>query len=160
MPKTIKYCLDTSVYVNSWRKHYPIDIEHFKPIWDRIDELGQSKKVLSPEEVWVELKKKDDELLAWAKTRRHLFCPPTESIQAAVKAVMAEHPRLVDTSRGRSIADPWVIAQAQVSSAIVVTEEELRTKTGKSPKIPDVCEAMGVPYMTTLEFIRRIFLNR
>jgi len=155
MPKIVKYCLDTSVYVNSWRKHYPIDIEQFKPIWNRIDELGRSGKVFSPEEVWEELKNKDDELLAWIKSRRHLFLPPTEQVQAAMKAIMATHPRLVDTSRGRSIADPWVIAQAQVSSAIVVTEEERRIRPGKSPKIPDVCESLGIPYMSTLEFIRR-----
>ncbi len=151
-----KYCLDTSVYVNSWRKHYPIDIEHFKPIWSRIDQLGQQQRVLSPVEVLEELKRKDDELHAWMMSRQHLFRPPTERVQVAVREIMALHKRLVDTKKGRSVADPWVIAQARVSSAIVVTEENLRSSVGKSPKIPDVCEAMGVPYMNTVEFLRRM----
>lgn len=71
--------------------------------------------------------------------------------------ILASHKRLVDTKKGRSIADPWVIAQAQVMSAVIVTEEQ--PSRGSSPKIPDVCEALGVQYTNVIGLIRAMGLQ-
>ena len=65
---------------------------------------------------------------------------------------MANHPRLVDTVKGRSSADPFVIALAATTtpSMIVVTEEyEGRTR------IPDVCTAENIEYCRLADLIER-----
>jgi Domain of unknown function (DUF4411) len=56
---------------------------------------------------------------------------------------MTAYPRLVDTSKGRSGADPFVIALAAAANPImtVVTEEH----PGKT-KIPDVCKKEGIKF--------------
>ncbi len=79
--------------------------------------------------------------------------PLDEEIQLIAMELLAEHPRLVDTHRGRSQADPFVIATAVKLGAVVVTGEKRRGNL-TIPKIPDVCEAMGIPCMTFLEMLR------
>lgn len=101
-----------------------------------------------------ELSKIDDDLYGWAKARPHIFRPIDDRVQAAMRSIMKRFDRLVDTKKGRSIADPWVVAQAQVCQAVVVTEEA--PSGGKSPKIPDVCEALGIPWTNLLEFMRQV----
>jgi hypothetical protein len=104
-----------------------------------------------------ELKRIDDDLYKWAKQREHMFMQPIESVQIIMQGIMAKYPRLVDSNKHRSMADPWVIAQAQYSSAIVITEE--KAVYGKSPKIPDVCEAMKIKYADTLTLLRAMKLK-
>ena len=70
-----------------------------------------------------ELEKKEDEAFAWAKAQEDLFVPMDDEIQDAVSAILADHPRLLDTRRGRSGADPFVIALAKVRGCTVVTGE-------------------------------------
>ena len=113
--------------------------------------------IIAPEEVRLEIEKVDDDLHKWVRDRGAIFMPPTEDVQKSVIDILASHPRLVDDKRGRSLGDPWVIAQACVDSAVVVTEEN--AGGGRSPKIPDVCEHLGVPYTNVLGLIRAMGLR-
>jgi predicted nucleic acid-binding protein len=149
------YCLDTSSLIQPWNQLYPIDVA--PPFWKKVEDWINDGRLIAPEEVLVEIQKVDDELLAWLKQRKSLFQPPNDDVQRAVREILKNHARLVDTKKGRSIADPWVIAQAKVSNAIVVTEEH--AARGKSPKIPDVCEAMNVRYTNVLGLIRAMELK-
>jgi hypothetical protein len=86
--------------------------------------------------------------------RKTVLVPIDEAIQRVVSELLAAHPRLVDTHRNRSQADPFVIATAQVLGAVVVTGE----KRGKldSPKIPDVCEIRNIRCITFLDMLREL----
>ena len=66
---------------------------------------------------------------------------------------MSRHPRLVDTRKGRSGGDPFVIAVARVRNLVVITAENA---TGKLdvPRIPDVCADLGIRWIRMLEFFR------
>jgi hypothetical protein len=55
--------------------------------------------------VRVELERKDDEVLEWAAARESLFVAFEENVQVSVREILRDHPRLVDTRRGRSGAD-------------------------------------------------------
>ena len=105
---------------------------------------------MSTEEVYVELAKKSDELHDWVKDRKQMLVPLSSDIQRQASALLAEHPRLVDTLRNRSMADPFVIATAIVLDATVVTGEGLSGKMDK-PRIPDVCDAKGIRWVSFLE---------
>ena len=52
----------------------------------------------------------------------------------------------------RSGGDPFVIALAMVKSGTVVTEEKPTGNIAK-PRIPDVCDALGVHCLTPKEYI-------
>lgn len=149
----MKFCIDTSAWLDGWARDYPPDV--FPSLWEKIDELIMDGTICSTEEVYIELKKKDDSLIEWMKTRKQVFTPIEEGIQEIVLELLSDHPRLVDTHRNRSQADPFVIATAEYMNAIVVTGETPRGKLDK-PKIPDVCQHRGTKCISFLEMLRMV----
>ena len=149
----MRYSFDTSSFVESWRRIYPRDV--FPSLWDEhLPGLIASGDLRASKQVKVELERQDDELLAWANDQDDLFIEADASVQAAVSAIMASHGNLVQAhGGGRSGGDPFVIALAQVSGAIVVTEEKPRSVI--NPKIPDVCNALGIQCINMLGVIRQ-----
>ena len=49
-------------------------------------------------------------------------------------------------------ADPFVIGLARARGCVVVTEERLSGNLDK-PRIPDVCDAIGVRWLTLVGFV-------
>jgi hypothetical protein len=67
------------------------------------------------------------------------------------------HKNLVDNTKARSLADPWIIAHALHESATVVTKEEKITALNSNKiKIPNVCENMNVRWMNDFEFVHEM----
>lgn len=148
----MRFSIDTSAILDGWRRHYPR--EAFPGLWDHLEALIRSGDLRASDEVKHELEKKDDDALAWALEQDRFFVPMDDDIQDAVSAILRDHPRLIDTRRGRSGADPFVIALAKVRGSAVITGE---TPSGSlnRPKIPDVCRAIGVEPIGLLDLIRR-----
>jgi hypothetical protein len=147
----MSYSLDTSGFLDAWIRHYPIDV--FPTIWERIDGAIRNGLLLASQEVVRELEKKDDEAHAWMKARPQMIVPFNTQIEAEVIRLMTRFPRLVDSKKGRSGGDPFVIAIAIVGSHSVITGEHA---TGKldAPRIPDVCKELGIPCLRILDFFR------
>ncbi len=124
----------------------------FPGLWIKLDELITQQQVLCPDEVRVELARQEDELAKWVNARPHMFVPLDDAIQRATSEVLARHPLLMKATKNRNGADPFVIATARVKSLTVVTEELGGTTT--KPKIPSVCQALGVPCINVLSFLR------
>lgn len=146
------YCLDTSALLDGWTRYYPPDV--FPGIWRRIDDLVDDSRLIAPEEVRVELARKDDDVYAWAGERDDLFVPVDEPIQIELVGILESFPRLVNTQRNRSMADPWVVALARVRKTTVLTGE-VRSGKLERPRIPDVCDQLDIPCLNFLELLRR-----
>lgn len=144
------YCFDTSALLDAWVRWYPIDV--FPSFWERMDELISAGAIICPDEIFSELDKKEDDLHAWAKVRKDMFCAIDAATIVEVKAILKKYPRLVDTQKGRSQADPFVIAVAKVRGLTVVTGESMGNES--KPKIPFVCSQLSVPSIGILKFIR------
>ena len=152
----MSYCVDTSGWLDGWQRHYPPDV--FPSMWTKLDVYVNSGEILSSEEVYLELKKKSDELHDWIQARKQMLVPLDEPIQLRAARLLSEFPRLVDTLRGRSKADPFVIATAMERGAVVVTGEPLTGKLDK-PRIPDVCQVKAIRCITFLQMIRELKLS-
>ena len=150
------YSVDTSGWLDGWQRYYPRDV--FPTLWSRMDGRIATGEVISSEEVYLELKRKDDDLHDWIQDRKQMLVPLDEAIQLRAMALLQEFPRLVDTLRGRSQADPFVIATAMERGAVVVTGEPLTGKLDK-PRIPDVCQAKQIRCITFLQMIRELKLK-
>lgn len=146
------YSIDTSAIIHAWRRAYPPEV--FPALWQRIDRLIDEAQLIATEEVLAELERVDDEVHQWARQRRAMFVPTDEEIQRAVQEILQSHRGLVDPARPRLGADPFVMALARLRACTVVTQE---TPTGHPTrlKIPDVCRALGIPWMNLLQFIRQ-----
>lgn len=151
----MRYSIDTSAILDGWRRYYPPDV--FPPLWTKLEALILDGTILSTEEVLFELEKKDDEVYRWALRQKQKFVPVDGPTQSTVSSILGSHPKLIDTRRGRSAADPFVIAVAQIHSCTVVTGERA-TNNGNRPNIPDVCTALGIRTINLLSLMREIGL--
>lgn len=143
------YSVDSSALIHAWRRAYRP--QNFEFVWKGFDALIDGGRLRASMEVYLELEKKDDELFAWCKERKDkLFLEIDDNVQESVASIMKDHPRLVDTVKGRSAADPFVIALADSGDPqmIVLTEE----KPGKV-KIPDVCDARSIKWTNLADMI-------
>ena len=147
------YCVDTSAWLDGWVRDYPEDV--FPSLWAKLAECVAAGVIKCSEEVYVEIDKKDDGLHDWLKARKEVLVPIDEEIQRIVLELLEKYPRLVDTHRNRSQADPFVIATAERLQGVVVTGEKPRGKLD-IPKIPDVCEVRQIRCITFLEMLREL----
>ena len=152
MASSAIYSIDTSALLHGWRRAYPP--KRFPGLWVKIDDLISEARLIASIEVLSELEKKDDDIFAWAKERKDvLFRDIDEDVQAAVVHIMQNYPKLVDTGKGKSGCDPFVIAQALASNPplVVVTQEVGGSMT--KPKIEFVCQAEGITCINLLALI-------
>ena len=153
------YCLDTNVFLQAWNGYYARDF--FPDYWDSLDQLAQKGTVFATEEVKKELEDIDDDLKEWISSRPYFFKPIDDAVQECLVEVLKDpnHHRLVDSVRGRSKADPWVIAHAMAKGATVVTKEEYAPPETPRIKIPNVCEDLGIEWINDYALIRRLGWN-
>ena len=148
------FCVDTSGWLDGWHRYYPRDV--FPSLWQNVEERVNGSDIIASEEVYVEVQKKDDDLHEWMKQRKFMLIAANESIQRRVAQILRTYPRLVDTLKRRSQADPFVIATAVETGSAVVTGESVGTAT--RPRIPFVCQQLGIRCITFLDMIRELKL--
>ncbi len=149
------YCLDTNVLIVAWQNYYS---PSFCPdYWKILDELGNQNKIFLPEMVFEEIIRTDDELSKWLKNSRIPIRKIDEPVTKCIQDIYAKdpiHQKLVDSTKARSLADPWVIAHAIHENATVVTKEEKITALNSNRiKIPNVCDNMGVLWINDFKLI-------
>lgn len=152
----MRYSLDTSGFLDAWLRYYPIDV--FPSVWNRLELAATDGTLSASDEVLRELEKKDDGAFAWMKSHPSMVIEIDATIEAAVIQLMTRFPRLVDTKKGRSGGDPFVIALAQVRGLTVITGEYATGKLN-SPRIPDVCKELNIPCVRILDFFRQQHWN-
>lgn len=146
------YCIDTSALLHGWVRTYPPDV--LPVLWERITALINSGAIIAPLDVLIELEKKEgDTLHKWCKERNHMFVE-IDGYQDKITEIMAKYPRLVDTRKNKSGADPMVIALAisKDPHLTVVTEE--KGGSADKPKMPYVCAQENIRYIDLLQMIR------
>lgn len=146
------YCLDTSVLIESWNRHY--QRAAFPSFWRKMEDAIGQGVLISPEIVLDELRRKDDDLYAWAKTQSGMFVPLDEDLQRVHTEIINRFPRLVSLTRLRSLCDPWVIALAYLHQCPVVTMEN--PNGDNKPRIPDVCRHMGLKAIMAFDLIEAL----
>ncbi|GGH29506.1 hypothetical protein GCM10007423_16920 [Dyadobacter endophyticus] len=153
-----KYCLDANVLIQAWNSYYS---PKFCPsYWEVLNELGSAGRIFIPEAVYEEITRTDDDLCEWLKQSRIDIKEITGEVAQCLRNIYAANPThitLVDNLKGRSLADPWVIAHAMHERATVVTKEEKVTALNANRiKIPNVCENMGIEWMNDFGMIQEV----
>ncbi|MGY6657636.1 DUF4411 family protein [Amycolatopsis sp. TRM77291] len=146
------YSIDTNVLIESWQRLYRP--RTFSTYWTNLDSMIASGCLRASEEVKIEIDKRDDELKVWSKQRPDLFVAHEHDVQLAVREALLHCKKMAGSHKGHNGADPWVIALAKARGMTVVT---LENKTGnlEKPKVPDVCEVLGVPWLNLYDFIEQ-----
>ena len=151
-PVSSVYCIDSSSIIHAWRRAYPPNI--FSTLWQKIDHLIDDGRLVASVEVLHELKKKDDDIYDWAKDRKEsLFVQVDDETQESLVLIMANYPKLVDTGKGKSGGDPFVIALAHCRDPKLTVVTEEKGGSDAKPKIPHVCTCLGVLSIDVLNLI-------
>jgi Domain of unknown function (DUF4411) len=145
------YRVDSSALIHGWRRIYRP--KNFGFVWERLGVLIEEDRLRASIEAYNDLEKKDDELFKWCKERKEKFVVEIDdNIQSHVARIIAAHPRLVDTVKGRSGSDPFVIAlAASANPTMTVVTKEYAGKV----RIPDVCNAENIAYCGLADLIER-----
>jgi hypothetical protein len=154
------YIIDASSLIGLAR-HRPAG-RHAR-LWQRLGDLIHTDRLVSPIQVFEELRIGKDPLAVWAKQcrrDRRLFKATTREIAGVAREIIRRFPDLVDVNRPSEQADPFVVALAVAESkrdmfpppCTVITDEKF-TFTGRA-RIPKVCGEYKMPYLT----IHQMFL--
>lgn len=150
------YCVDTSSLI-ALHRQFPRDV--FPGVWENVEKLVASGRLLAPKEVFAEIERGDDELVSWARRHTRMF-RPLDAVQIeAARQILAEFPSLADASKETPQADPFVIALAKIGNErpalpllpnrhVVVTEERRRG-------IPTACARYSIECISLLELFRK-----
>lgn len=153
-----KYCLDANVLIQAWQKYYSPKL--CPDYWTVLDQLGKEDRVFLPQMVYEEITRTDDELAEWLKNSNISEYKVDGQVTEALKSIYSAnsaHQNLVDNTKGRSLADPWVIAHAIKEKATVVTKEEKVTASNTTKiKIPNVCDNMGVRWINDYQLAEEL----
>jgi hypothetical protein len=149
------YCLDANVLIQAWQKYYAPRL--CPDYWDVLNELGIQKKIFLPQLVFEEIIRTEDNLADWLKQSKIPVREIDEPVTRCLQTIYLKNPlhkNLVDNTKARSLADPWVIAHAINEKATVVTKEEKVTALNSNRiKIPNVCENMDVRWINDFDFV-------
>jgi len=150
------YAIDTSSFMDWHDRYYPTDV--FPGLVMRMDALIAQNRLLTADMVREEIEAMGSAgLQAWAKSRKTVF-DPTGRHLAHTLTIQGAYPGLRDPKARFDEADAYVIAVAQMTGGIVVTQET-EAAMKKNPKrthfIPDVCRALGIPCINILGMMRR-----
>ncbi len=150
-----KYCLDANVLIQAWQKYY--NPKFCPDYWKLLIELGKQNRIFIPELVYLEITRTEDDLSKWLKGSKISINKISEPITICLQKIYSAdpaHKNLVDNTKARSLADPWVIAHALHENATVVTKEEKVTALNSNRiKIPNVCDNMGIRWINDFQFI-------
>jgi hypothetical protein len=134
------------------RRSYPKP--EFESVWKFVEQLLSSGRILSIDEVYIELEQQDDEVFQWVSQWNGNFIPLDDAIQIKAREILSEFPTLIDLRKGKSGADPFLIAVAAVRGGTIVSEEN---RSGGPPKvkIPDVALSLDVTCIKFLNVLRQ-----
>lgn len=162
------YCLDANVLIQAWQKYYAPEI--CPDYWEILNALGRQGRIFIPEEVKNEIvvaedkEQIEDDLSRWLKRSSIPVHKTTEKVILCWQNILQANPLhklLVDSAKGRSLADPWVISHAMDARAIVVTKESpiISLNAKKPVTIPNVCDNMGITWMDDFTFVKEMGLK-
>jgi hypothetical protein len=146
------YIFDANCFIEPWNKFYSYSF--FGDYWDKFIHTNcKDEKILIQREIYDEIVKKDDALSKWIKKHDFLIVETDLALTREVAKINNQFPKLTKETKGRSLADPFIIAIAKLRNATVVTMENDGSES--KPKIPYVCTELKVKHINLYQFLER-----
>lgn len=152
------YLLDANTLIRANADYYPIErIPHF---WEWLIERGKEGRVKIPNEIADEITAGRDDVAEWLKqedAKSALRLAERVDVAALRRVVTIGYAPDLDSTEMQKIGkDPFLVSYALGrSERTVVTKEQPRpSKQRANRRVPDVCDACGVPWMNDFAFYR------
>jgi len=152
------YLIDSDVFIDAKNRHYGFDI--VPAFWTWIEQQHQAGRVFTVQKVADEVLAGADELADWMNAQPASFRlsarPEDQPYLRAVSqwATSAGYQQAA-VATFLQAGDYFLVAQALSRGFAVVTQETPDPVVSKKRiKIPDACNAVGVPWMTPFTMLR------
>ncbi len=153
-----KYCADANVFYDFWIPGRKFDVAVYGKLWDHMTEQIVSGRIVSTEEVYRELKDfANPTFQIWLSNHKdHLYTENDMQVIKLATSILNRHPEVLFHKEKKNGADAFLVATAKVYGLTVITEEiaqgEVNIKNGACPKIPDLCDELGVSSLNILGY--------
>ncbi len=154
------YVLDTNIF-RKLLDHFPKKGKAFEAVWNAIDEGIDNKTIVSVDECFNEIANHyspDSDNFKWVKRRKEMFLNPTNEESLILKELfqkvkMQESIHTKNILSNRPSADAYLAAKAKVLNATLVTSEIYKPH---SAQLPNICEELGVRYISYDDFMESL----
>lgn len=155
------YVLDANVFIQASRMYYAFDIA--PKFWEKLVLFAGDGKICSIDQIETEILVGKDNLADWVEKNFKSAFAPTDDPD-----VMIEYAKVISWTESQahyldyaktefaSIADGWLIAYAKAKGYTLITTEQPEPLRRNKVKIPDVCNALGVPWDNQYEMLRNL----
>jgi hypothetical protein len=157
----MNYLLDANTLIEAKNRYYRMAT--CPGYWDWLLHAHARGLIGSVDSVARELRKGNDDLADWAKAHSAMFEPESDEATQHAFAEVAKHVALqAATMKPGALeeflagADPWLIAKARTTGAVVVTQEQLKPDAKRKFLIPNVCQHFGVEWIDTFDLLTRL----
>lgn len=152
-----KYSIDTNVIVSFLgdgdAELYPVDV--FGPQWNFLEAAFMDGRVIAARRVETELQKwkRIDQVDTWLKDHNYVFEDIVSNKQlAAAKEIVNRYPAYgLDMNR---LGDLEVMVLAKARGLTVISLESQKQHRADRPKIPSVCQELGIEHVGFHGFLR------
>ncbi|MCB8839623.1 DUF4411 family protein [Aurantimonas sp. VKM B-3413] len=150
------YLLDANTLIRANAQYYPI--ARIPQFWDWLILQGRAGVAKIPNEIADEITVGRDAVSTWLKEKdaRDAMRLDESADVLLVRRVVSEGyaPNLNDAEFAKIGRDPFLIAYAMAGDGrtVVTNENRAPAKQRHNRKVPDVCETMGVRWLTAFGF--------
>lgn len=155
------YLLDANVLIDANRDYYPLD--RVPEFWDWLVEKGNESRIQVPLEQYEEIITGNDELVNWAKgtnVKQALLLNEEVNGDLVAEIVDSAYANdLTDDEIEKIGRDPFLIAYALIdieNRCVVTTEASKPSRQRANRHIPDVCNALNIPWCNTFTLLRKL----
>jgi len=153
------YLLDANVLIRAHEDYYALD--RVPQFWEWLLSIAEAGTAKMPFEIHDEIAVANGPLPSWvceSHTKKVLILDEEVDADLFHKVMNCYGTNLTDSDLEKIGRDPLLIAYALASSdRVIVTKEVSKpSKKGANRKIPDVCDDLGVKWMTDFEFFRTL----
>lgn len=157
------YILDTNI-IRKLLFHFPKKGKLFEEIWASLEIGIEGERYISVDECYNELSgqfSKDSDAFKWINEHKRMFKNPEGAETLMIRDLFKE-PKIRESVHTKNIlsnrpsADIYIATKAKHIEGTVVTAEEYRPH---SAQLPNICEKLGVSYITFDDFMERVANN-
>jgi hypothetical protein len=146
------YLIDSSAWLN-------VDLRpDAEDVWQMIVNLIEQGRIVACASVLNELRDDPIFLLRLKPFERALQVgdrsPDDIEYLQQVGRITHDYPAMSKATGSKTLADPYIVALAEIEGYIVVTDETCKKRPTK--KIPGVCQKLSIRCLTLAEFVKEI----
>jgi hypothetical protein len=162
MGATPRYAIDANVFIEAKRRYYAFDL--CPGFWAALLWHQARGQVGSIDRVRAELERGADDLWDWVSGVMPVTCfastdvPEVVGAYSDVVAWVQAQPQLRPEAKADFVAgaDGWLIAYAKANGFVLVTHEQPAPQARNTVPIPNVCDALRVPFVDTFDMLRAL----